>query len=190
MAPAVIASPPAIETSSKILPRRSTLVRKREEAELDDENDSAPASPVKKSKVAFNNEVEVQVVEEWDKLPGIIQEEVSRTLQQHLLGNKVEYDKLKRIYAPNTHHDELPSPSTLRYYTKALLSNVAHLNRSCQDLIQSILHSDWIVRDDEYVALFLQFLRYLLSAHGVWVAPTLKMLVNKFQQGQYEFGWL
>lgn len=186
MAAAMITSRPAGEaqpSASKPLPRRPTLVRKRDEAALDDEKDAIPSSPTKKAKVAFNNEVEV-ITGDWDKAPELIRGAARRTLERHLRGESDEYERIKQIYA-GPGHAEPPTASMLRNHTAALVSNVSLLNRQCSGLVRATLSSDWIRRDESYVSLFVRYLASLVSTQGMWLAETLQSLVRMFLQSQY-----
>lgn len=64
------------------LPRRSTLVRKRD----DSSSDYIPSSPTKKVKVTFDNDVEVRTVGQFEKAPELIQQEVRSAFQKRAHG--------------------------------------------------------------------------------------------------------
>ncbi|KAL8815357.1 MAG: hypothetical protein Q9223_005504 [Gallowayella weberi] len=154
-------------------PRKSTLVRKREDHDM-----LVPSSPPKRPKVSFDSDVEVQVLEEWEKSPAVVQEGVRRALLKHATGDNTSYDQIKTIYAPVKDGGDEPSPATVRNYTAALLSNVSMLNKSCADLVQVALSSDWLGRSEEYVHLFTQFLANLVSAQALYLPDVLRMLVE------------
>jgi len=168
----------AVATPLKTSARRPTLVRKRDDIDFDNTRDSTPSSPSKKAKVSFDNEVEVRVMDEWEKAPAVVREEVRRALERHVLGDHSGYERVKEIYTRKTSAEDAPSTATLRNYTAALLSSVSALNRSCSDLISRVLQSDWTVMPDEYVALYLRFLGNLVSAQGAYLADVLRMLVG------------
>lgn len=158
--------------------RRSTLVRKRDDTDFDIHRDSTPSSPSKKAKVTFDNEVEVRVMDEWEKAPAVVREEVRRALERHVLGDDTGYDRVKEIYRRRTSAEDAPSTATLRNYTAALLSSVSALNRSCSGLVSRVLQSDWTGMPDEYIALYLRFLGNLVSAQGTYLGDVLRMLVG------------
>lgn len=158
--------------------RRSTLVRKRDDTDFDTHRDSTPSSPSKKAKVTFHNEVEVRVMDDWEKAPAVVREEVRRALERHVLGDDTGYDRVKEIYRRRTSAEDAPSTATLRNYTAALLSSVSALNRSCSSLVSRVLQSDWTGMPDEYVALYLRFLGNLVSAQGIYLRDVLRMLVG------------
>ncbi|KAL8695862.1 MAG: hypothetical protein Q9224_003112 [Gallowayella concinna] len=162
---------PASTTTHR--PRKSTLVRKREDDDI-----LAPSSPTKRSKVSFDSDVEVRVVEEWEKSPAVVQDGVRRALLKRATGDNTGYDRIKTIYAPVEDGRDEPSPATVRNHTAALLSNVSMLNMSCADLVHVALGSDWLGRSEEYVHLFTQFLANLVSAQALYLPDVLRMLVE------------
>ncbi|KAI4252313.1 MAG: hypothetical protein LQ352_004364 [Teloschistes flavicans] len=165
---------PAPSQITTKLPRSSTLVRKRE-----DDLDLESSSPTKRHRVTFDSDVEVRMVEKWEKPPAVIQDAVRRALQSHTTGDSTDYDKVKAVYAPpEDSSQEHASPTAIRNHTAALLSNVSRLNKSCTDLVHSVLSSDWLGRSDDYVHLFVQFLANLVSAQGLFLADSLRMLVE------------
>ncbi|KAL9018935.1 MAG: hypothetical protein Q9185_003769 [Variospora sp. 1 TL-2023] len=167
---------PAGPTSAlltKQLPRRSTLVRKRE-----DDDTPQPSSPSKRSKVSFDSDVEVRLVEDWEKSPVVIQESVRRAIQKHAIGDNAGYDRVKAIYAPTNQDDDAATPTSVKYHTAALLSNVAVLDKKCADLVHAVIDSDWLERPDDYLNLFRQLLANLVSAHGYFLPNVLHMLVD------------
>lgn len=165
-------STPAV--ASKAVPLRPTLVRKR-----DDVNDLSPCSPGKRAKVTFDSDVQVRVVQEWEKAPELIQEEVRSAFQKRARGDLESYNKIKNIYGPRRIDDgDDISEMTLRNYTMALLANVSSLDKSTSDLVSIILNSNWLGRQQRYVSLFLRLLASLVSAHGYFLAEVLRMLAE------------
>ena len=182
------AKPDTSSIADGVLSPRSTLVRKREDANIDldeeEEEEYRPSSPVKRAKVAFSEDVEVNLVDDWDKAPELIREEVHRALKRQAQGDSDGYDKIKQVYKTiGRLDDEVPSAETVRYHTVALLSNVELLNRSCSGLVRLVLRSEWVRQDDEYVSLFTKFLEYLVSAQVIWLEEVMEMLVGKFAAG-------
>lgn len=158
---------------AKHAPRRSTLVRKREEDEI-----LEPSSPTKRSKVTFDSDVEVQVVEEWGKSPAVVQESVRRAIQKHAVGDSVSYERVKAVFAPANADQDEASPTAVKNHTAALLSNVSMLNKFCADLVNAVLDSSWLERSEDYIQLFTQFLANLVSAQGVHLPNVLRMLAD------------
>ncbi|KAL8937904.1 MAG: hypothetical protein Q9216_004190 [Gyalolechia sp. 2 TL-2023] len=158
---------------AKHAPRRSTLVRKRDDADV-----HVPSSPSKRSKVTFDSDVEVQVVEEWGKSPAVVQESVRRAIQKHAAGDSASYERIKGVFAPANADQDEASPTAVKNHTAALLNNVSMLDKFCVDLVNTVLDSNWLQRSEDYVQLFTQFLANLVSAHGVHLPNVLRMLAG------------
>ena len=159
--------------------RRPTLVRKRH-----DIKDDSPPSPGKRAKVSFDSNVEMRLVEDWEKAPQLIQEEVRHALEQHALGDNSGYLRVKEVFIPKDNVEDEPSSTTIWNYTSALLGNVSSLNRSCSDLVHVVLKYQWLARLDDYVTLYTRFLANLVSSHGVFLADVLRMLVDNLRTGR------
>ncbi|MCJ1391177.1 hypothetical protein MMC18_004039 [Xylographa bjoerkii] len=178
MAPNPRMGEPVLPAPTKQPVRRPTLVRKRDDTDSSVDIARTPSSPSKRLKVSFDNEVEVKVMDDWEKAPAIRREEVRRALERHAQGDDSAYDRVKEIYTTKPTAEDAPSSTTLRSYTAALLSSVSGLNRSCSGLVYAVLQSAWINRDEDYVALFLRLLGNLVSAQGVYLGDVLRMLVG------------
>ena len=124
------------------------------------------------------------MVSAWEKAPHLILEEVRRAFTKRVLGDDSGYDKLKDIYSRNTPKEEDIGPATMKDYTIALLANVSALNKSNSDLVHAVLNSDWLGRPEDYVALYVRLLANLVSAHGVFLADGVRMLVNNLTAGK------
>ncbi|KAL8845642.1 MAG: hypothetical protein Q9198_011385, partial [Flavoplaca austrocitrina] len=85
-APMPLGNSPTANT--KVPPRKSTLSRKREGDDL-----LLPSSPSKRYKVSFDSDVEVRLVEEWEKTPTVIQEGVRRALLKRASGDSTSYEQ-------------------------------------------------------------------------------------------------
>lgn len=162
-------------STPKPLLRRPTLVRKRDD---DDDDEEPPSSPGKRAKVTFDSDVEVRVMDEWEKAPGLIQEEARRAFAKRALGDNSGYDKLKDVYTPKKDEEEEPSSTTIKNYTIALLGNVSSLNKSNSELVHLVLKSEWLGRQDDYIAVYVRLLANLVSAHGIFLGDTMRMLVD------------
>ena len=170
---------PLPASTPKSLLRRPTLVRKR----YDDE-EAPPSSPGKRAKVTFDSDVEVKVMDEWEKAPGLIQEEVRRAFAKRALGDNSGYDELKEIYTPKRSEEDEPSSTTIKNYTTALVGNVSELNRSNSELVHLVLKSQWLGRQEDYVTIYVRLLVNIVSAHGIFLGDTLRMLVNNLKAGK------
>ena len=166
------AGPMTVHTPTSI-PRRPTLVRKR-----DDDEDAPPSSPTKRAKVTFDTDVEVRVVDEWEQPPSLIQEEVRRAFTKRALGDDSGYDKLKDVYSRRQEEEDELSPTTIKNYTVALLRDISVLNKSNSDLVHLLLKSEWLGRQDDYIAVYVRLLANVVSAHGIFLGDAMTMLVG------------
>jgi len=154
--------------------RRPTLVRKRD----DDDDGQIPSSPGKKIKVTFDPDVEVRMVDDWEKGPEVIHAEVRRAFAKRAVGDSSGYERIKDIYSRKKDENDEPLPRTVKSYTTALLGNVSSLTKSNSDLIHAVLQSEWLGRQEDYVELFVRFLANLASAQGQFLGETMRMLVD------------
>lgn len=175
---------PVPSAPTKSIVRRPNLVRKRGETDLALGGDTIPQSPSKRTKVTFDADVDVRVLDQWEKAPEVVREEVRRALERHALGDDAAYDQVKEVYTTNPTAEDAPSPRTLRNYTAALLSKVSSLNRSCSGLVHAVLKSEWLGRDETYLALFIRFLGSLISAQGMYLGDVIHMLVENLTHGK------
>lgn len=171
---------PLSTSTLKPLTRRPTLVRKR-----DDNEEAPPFSPGKRAKVTFDSDVEVRVAGDLEKAPELIQEEVRRAFMKRALGDNTGYDRLKEVYRKTKDVEDAFSPNTTRNYTIALLSNVSALNKTNSDLVQLILNSDWLGRQEEYVSLYVRLLANIVSAQGIFLGDLIGMLVQNLTAGTF-----
>lgn len=173
MATSVHRSGSGATTTQKPIPRRPTLVRKR-----NDDDEAPPSRPGKRSKVTFDSDVEIRVMNDSETAPEIIQEEVRRAFEKHRLGDPAGYNKIKDVYNSGKDDEDAPSATTLRNYTLALLGKVSSLDRSCSDLVHEVLHFQWLGRPENYVTLHVRLLASLVSVQGSYLGDTLRMLIN------------
>lgn len=157
---------------------RSALVRKR-----DDKEDTSPA-PEKRAKVTFDSDVKTNVVGRWEKPVELIQQEVRHALGDDSAADNSSYTQVKDVYARNAASEDEPSSGTLQKYTMALMNNVSSLSKSRSELVFAILNSQWLGRQQEYVALYVRFLANLASAQGVFLTDTFRMLVENLTAGK------
>lgn len=137
-----------------------------------------PSSPGKKAKVTFDSDVEVRVMSDWEKAPEIIHEEVRRAFAKRLLGDSSGYEEIKDMYAAKKDEDGEPSSTALKNYTMALLGNVSALTKSNSDLVHTVLKSEWLGRQEDYVALYVRLLANLASMQAVFLGEIMRMLVD------------
>ena len=141
-----------------------------------------PKSPSKKTKV--QNQYPMQNYQPSPQAPLFVQDEVRHAIKKHLCGDNVEYERLKAFFEPGRSVEDVSNNVLVEQYTQALLSNISLLQNSCSDLVQSIIHSDWALRSDQYVSLYMQFLANLVSIKGTFLVDILRMLADHFTFGQ------
>ena len=163
----------------KPLLRRPTLVRKRE-----DDETPPPSSPGKRARVSFDQNVDVEVVDEPRNAPEIVQEEVRLAFDKRTWSDDSGYDNIKEIYNPKRNPEDEVSSSMLRNYTAALLANVPRLNRHNSDLVQMVIKSQWLGRQENYVALFARLLGNLCVTQGMFLGDAMRMLVENLTSGK------
>ncbi|KAL4797442.1 RNA polymerase I-specific transcription initiation factor RRN3 [Aspergillus venezuelensis] len=159
--------------------------------------DAVP-SPRKKTRVQFDEDVEMREIPysdktqpsshgATDKSAAVVREEVRRAIQRHVSGNDSEaYDRVKEVFtidprrrdASGMPPSNVPTHNTLKHHLMGLLSNVAALDRSCNGVVQAVLNSEWLGRDESYVKLYIRFLGNLAAAQGSYLGSVLKMLTN------------
>ncbi|KAJ0421931.1 RNA polymerase I-specific transcription initiation factor RRN3 [Aspergillus carlsbadensis] len=150
-------------------------------------------SPRKKTRVQFDDDVEMREIPYNDKPQGgnngitdksaaVVREEVRRAIQRHVSGGDSEaYDRVKEIFAIDPRRRDslnVPTHNTLKHHLMGLLSNVAALDRSCNGLVQTVLRNEWLGRDESYVKLYIRFLGNLAAAQGSYLGAVLTMLTN------------
>ena len=165
--------------TTKPLPRRPTLSRKR-----DDSHDTYLPSPTKRSKVTFDSDVEVRVMGDWEKAPELVQEEVRRALEKHAMGDDSSYNQVKGVYIAKEDPEDEPSSTTMKNYTKALIGSASSLNNSCSGLVYAVIGSKWLGRDGDYIDLHMRLLAHLVTAHGGYLVDVLRMLVENLTAGK------
>ena len=192
MAPVVSAMPHTTLATPTIIsskPRRSTLVRKR-----DDDDMSIPSSPSKRTRVTFDSDVEVRSIAEFEKAPELIQEEVRSAFEGKVRGDRGGYERLKLVYTgqgnEDDDEDDDTNPSTLRNYLAALLRNIPSLNKTNRDLVHAIIHSQWLGRGEDYFTTFTRLLASIIIANASFLEPALLMLVNNLKSSPPSSGRL
>ncbi|OCK77424.1 RNA polymerase I-specific transcription initiation factor RRN3 [Lepidopterella palustris CBS 459.81] len=156
---------------------------KRKHTDSDFDSDVILSSQTKRQRVAFDPDVEIRILEDWDeKSFELVREEVRRGLDRHRADDSVGYDMIKQFLTTRPSAEDAPSSALLRKYVLALTSQVASLNTKCSGLVHAILGCNWLVRSEQFVGSYIRLLGGLMSAHGVWSAPVLQMIADKFAQ--------
>ena len=138
-----------------------------------------PMSPAKRNKVTFDSDVEIVSIDDEDDISlEVVTEQVRRGLERHRVGDHRTYDDIRDIFAPSPGRKAAPSAKVVRVHLTALLTNVAGLTKDCGTLVNAVLYSDWIGRDDSYYALYVRFLTNLAAAQRGYQTKIMLMLVD------------
>ena len=157
------------------LKRRTTLKRSID----DTESMSIPSSPSKRSRVTFDSDVETFSANDDESLdPRVVKEEVRRAIQRHLAGDDTTYDKIKTKFSTPYDQEHALHTQTLQIHVMGLLSNVSILDKRCSSLVHTVVHSEWIGRDEAYFASFVKLLGNVAAAHSGYVGKITQMLVH------------
>lgn len=193
MAPQVAASSPAssLRNPASSDPTKPTLKRaasalsgskrSRDEADLD-----PPSSPSSKrqKRVEFNPEIKEQTFEPYTQDLKSVRLEVRQALEEHLAirGNESSglYAAVKGIFTTSADHPDARSGKEIATYLQALAGFVSSLDKRCNDLVNAVLGTQWLGRDEKFVKQYVNFLGHLVSAHGSYVPVVLEACVSKF----------
>ncbi|RMZ76322.1 hypothetical protein DV738_g5030, partial [Chaetothyriales sp. CBS 135597] len=155
-----------------------------------------PSSPVKRSRVQFDSDIDILSADEDgsgddddednDKGanasasldPLVVKEQVRRALERHRYGNDESYDALRALFMTPPDDRGAPSTRRVRLHVQALLSNAALLTKECSSLVNAVVYSEWIGRDDAFYALFVKFLTVLAAAQRGFQNKIMEMLVD------------
>ena len=167
---------PITKSHRPSLPKqRSTLKRSIDETSFMD----APSSPSKRSRVTFDSDVEIVSADEEEELdPLVVKEQVRRAIEKHRVRDDESYERIKSIFS--TPHDKENSPSTkvLKTHLQALLANITSLNKDCSGLVNALLCSEWIGRDQNYYSTYVRFLNNLAAAQRGYQHKIMGVLVD------------
>ena len=173
---ASVASNVLTKTTRPIPPqRRSTLKRSIDETTTI----NTPSSPSKRSRVAFDSDIEIVSADDEDDLdPLVVKEQVRRAIERHRNGNNESYENIRAIFTTPAGERRGPSTRLVRVHLQALLANVASLSKDCSSLVNAVLFSEWIGRDDVFFTLFVKFITNLAAAQRGFQNKIMEMLVE------------
>ncbi|EXJ94128.1 hypothetical protein A1O1_02521 [Capronia coronata CBS 617.96] len=155
--------------------RRSTLKRSLDEAGIMD----APSSPSKRSRVTFDSDVEIVSADDDEDLdPLVVKEQVRRAIERHRNKDDEAYERIKGYFTTSHEKPNASSTKALRVHLQALLANVTALTKDCSGLVNAILYSEWIGRDEAYYALFVRYLNNLAAAQRGYQQKIMSVLVD------------
>ncbi|EPS29634.1 hypothetical protein PDE_04584 [Penicillium oxalicum 114-2] len=154
--------------------------------------EDAPPSK-KRARVTFNEKIQTHSWNQNDPAAAnamsvaMVREEIRRAIHRHVSSGESEgYDQIKEIFTADpkkaedtVHSYSLPSHITLKNHLMGLLSHIASLDRGCSSLVNAVVESEWLGRDEAYVKLFIRFLGNLAAAQGTYLGLIFKMLVRK-----------
>ncbi|KAI1499142.1 RNA polymerase I-specific transcription initiation factor RRN3 [Biscogniauxia marginata] len=158
----------------------------------DDSNMDSLQSPRKRQRVEFDlNNIEIHEI--GARTVDEIKQEIRIALDRHDRGDDEEYDVLKEtLSGKHVSYDEddddgeadpalaAKQRQEFKVYLIALMSFAPRLGRSCDGLVKSILHCQWLGRDEQFAKIYIQFIGTLVSAQGPRLTQVLSTLVEKF----------
>lgn len=166
---------PSKATPPLLIKRRSTLKRSIDETNTME----VPSSPAKRARVTFDSDVEIVSADEDEDLdPLVVKEQVRRAIERHLVHDDDGYEKIKALFATSATDETAPSTRLLKLHLQAILAHVASLTKECNGLVNAVIFSEWVGRDDAYFALFVRFLNNLLAAQRGYQSRVMQMLVD------------
>lgn len=138
-----------------------------------------PLSPSKRSRVTFDSDVEIVSADDDEDLdPLVVKEQVRRAIERHRFREDEAYEQIRSIFNATPEKVNAPSTKALKIHLQALLTNVTSLNKDCSSLVNTVLYSEWIGRDETYYALFVRFLNNLAAAQRGYQHKIMSMLVD------------
>ena len=159
-------------------------------------------SQSKRLKVAFDDKVDVRIMDDWTSKPlDLVKEEVRSGLDGHgRSGDQKDdsgYEQLRMVFVgagsslgPDGQVREAdgsaldrPSTALLKKYMVALVGRVSEL-KTCANLVVAILDMNWIGRDESFVALYVRFLGALGVAVPGYMRAILDRVVRHFIDGK------
>ena len=155
--------------------RRSTLKRSIDETEPV----RTPSSPSKRGRVTFDSDIEIVSADDDDELdPLVVKEQVRRAIERHRAREDDGYDRISAVFDTPADNRAASSSKVLKIHLQAVLANVANLSKDCSGLVNAVLFSEWVGRDDAYYTLFVRFLNNLAAAQRGYQTKIMLMLVD------------
>ncbi|KAH0842766.1 RNA polymerase I-specific transcription initiation factor RRN3 family protein [Fonsecaea pedrosoi] len=175
--PASISTPslPSKTMRPQPMQRRSTLKRSIDETSFME----TPSSPSKRSRVTFDSDVEIVSADDDEDLdPLVVKEQVRRAIERHRFREDEAYERVKGYFSASPDKPNAPSTKVLKFHLQALLANVTSLDKDCSGLVDAVLNSEWVGRDDQYYAIFVRFLNNLAAAQRGYQRKIMSVLVD------------
>lgn len=166
--------------------KRPTMGLKRDSSYLDTDDEAGLSTTTKRLKVAFDDHVDVRIMDDWnDKSFELVKEEVRIGIQRHLAPpeqrDDAQYMKILQLLGQDAFSSEAPSTKLLAKYVAAIGGNVKELGE-CGKLVIAVLDLSWVGRDKEFVQAYTKFLLTLSTAHGKYISPVMERLVSPFER--------
>ncbi|PSK60634.1 RNA polymerase I-specific transcription initiation factor rrn3 [Elsinoe australis] len=164
-------------------------------------------SPSKRMRVAFNDDIDVRILDEWTPKPqDLVQEEVRAAVEGHLRhsagSDDTAYEQLRMLFASaavgeqqnnggEISHDDpdRPSGALLKQYLVALLRRIGDL-KGCSTLVYAVLDINWFGREDKFVTLYIKFLGTLGSVIPGFLKHIMEKTVRHFVSLPSSYGRL
>ena len=160
---------------------------------------AADSSQTKKLRVAFDDKVDIRIMDDWTAKPlDLVKDEVRSAIEGHLRSGADKddgaYEQLRMVFiSAQASRDrdnsavasstEAPSTALLKKYLVALSGRVSEL-KACSKLVHAVVDVNWLGRDDAFVALFVRFLGALGSAMPGFLRTVLDRIVGHFADGR------
>ncbi|KAI5813089.1 RNA polymerase I-specific transcription initiation factor RRN3 [Pyronema omphalodes] len=107
---------------------------------------------------------------------------VKNALDERANGKMAGYEELRRKFqaSPEEFDEQSPAPSSqeLQMTIKALTGVVSRLDTKCESLVECIIATNWVGRDNMFVSAYVKLLANLVSAHAHYMGNVTKMLVQ------------
>lgn len=166
--------------------KRPTLGLKRDSSYLDTDDEAGLTPSAKRLRVAFSDDVDVRVMDDWnDKSFELVKEEVRLGISRHLAPaeqrNDEQYARLLHILNQDAFSGDAPSTKLLKRYIMALNWRITALGE-CSKLVLAVLDLSWLGRDCEFVDVYTKFLVILASTHSKFISPMMDRLVSNLER--------
>ncbi|KAF4555809.1 RNA polymerase I specific transcription initiation factor RRN3-like protein [Elsinoe fawcettii] len=175
---------------------------KRDSSHLTSSMSNAELSPTKRMRVAFNDDIDVRILDEWTPRPqDLVVEEVRAAIDGHLRragGDDEAYELLRGVFASAAVGDQVrdgeergerPTGALLKQYLLALLRRVGDL-KGCGGLVYTVLDVNWFGREEGFVALYVKFLGALGSVVPGFLRAMMEKTVRHFVNLPSSYGRL
>lgn len=103
---------------------------------------------------------------------------IINALEMYDKGQKTDYEDLRKQFSTDPKSPGAPSPAELKRLLFSLIHVASKLNSNYQNLIDDILKTYWIGRDNDFVSIYVQFLGAIATAHSGYIPLIIKMLIQ------------